>query len=194
MILYIRNMVCIRCKVIVNQELIRLNLHPIHIDLGSAEIMETLSPCEKENFNTAMQSFGLELMEDRRSILIEKIKKVIHEFIYDKEEPVKINFSCYLSKQLNYDYTYLANVFSLAEGLTIEHYMISQKIERVKDLLFTSDLSLKEIAYTLHYSSTAHLSNQFKKITGTTTSSFREKQKQHEPDAYMSYQQHAMMI
>ena len=187
-------MVCIRCKVIVNQELMRLNLHPIHTNIGSAEIMETLSTGEKEKFNMALLTFGLELMEDKRSILIEKIKKVIHEFIYDKDEPVKVNFSCYLSKQLNYDYTYLANVFSLAEGLTIEHYMISQKIERVKDLLFTSDLSLKEIAYTLHYSSTAHLSNQFKKITGCTTSSFREKQKQHTSAAYMIYEQHVMMV
>jgi len=177
MVLNIRNMVCIRCNMIVSQELIKLNLHPVHVELGSAEILETLSAYQKEEFNLAILGFGLELMVDRKSILVEKIKKVINEFISYQDEPVKVNLSSHLNQKLIYDYTYLANVFSQVEGLTIEHYMISQKIEKVKNLLFTGELSLKEIAYKLNYSSTAHLSNQFKKITGCTTSCFRENQK-----------------
>lgn len=177
MVLYIKNMVCMRCIMIVRQELIRLNFHPLQVELGSAEIMETLSLDQKEEFDAAIINFGLELMEDRKSILVEKIKKVIHEFISYQDEHIKVNLSQYLNKQLSYHYTYLANVFSQAEGITIEQYMISQKIERVKYLLFTGELSLKEIAYKLHYSSTAHLSNQFKKTTGCTTSSFKEIQR-----------------
>jgi AraC-like DNA-binding protein len=172
--LYIKNMVCIRCKMVVKQQLENLGLHYINVELGKADIIEDMSFIQKEEFRTGLEKFGLELLDDKKSILIEKIKKVIVELIHYSDEPLKVNFSDYLSDKLNHNYTYLANLFSEVEGITIEHYIIFHKIEKVKELLVYDELSLTEISYKLHYSSVAHLSNQFKKITGLTPSFFKK--------------------
>ena len=171
--LYVKNMVCVRCKMIVQQLLRKLDIHYLSIELGEIEIVENMSPGRLLEFKELLSGYGLELLDNRKSILIEKIKKVIVELIHYDDEPLKINFSDYLSKKLNHDYTYLANLFSEAEGINIEHYIIMHKIERVKELLAYDELSLTEISYNLHYSSVAHLSNQFKKVTGLTPSNFK---------------------
>jgi AraC-like DNA-binding protein len=167
-------MVCIRCKMIVKQELKRLSFHYIKVELGEVEIIEDVSAAQMMLFKSNLLKYGLELLDDKKSILIEKIKKVIVELIHYADEPTKENFSDYLSEKLNYDYTYMANLFSEVVGINIEHYIIMHKIERVKELLVYDELSLTEIADKLHYSSVAHLSNQFKKITGLTPSYFKK--------------------
>jgi AraC-like DNA-binding protein len=167
-------MVCIRCKMIVKQQLKKLSLHYTIVELGEVEIIETISDDQLQEFKNLLFKYGLELLDDKKSILIEKIKKVIIELVHYADEPAKVNFSDYLSEKLNYDYTYLANLFSEVEGVNIEHYMIMHKIERVKELLVYDELSLSEISYKMHYSSVAHLSNQFKKITGLTPSYFKK--------------------
>jgi AraC-like DNA-binding protein len=169
-------MVSIRCKMIVKSELEKLGLHYINVELGEAEIMEDISTVQLAEFNVALRKSGLELMDDKKSILIEKIKNVIVELVHysDSDEPLQINFSNYLAGKLNYDYTYLSNLFSEVQGTTIEHFIIIHKIERVKELLVYDELTLSEIAYKLHYSSVAHLSTQFKKITGLTPSHFKQ--------------------
>jgi YesN/AraC family two-component response regulator len=172
--LYIKNMVCIRCKMIVRQQLEKLSLRCISVELGEAEILENISSAQLTEFKTALIKFGLELLDDRKSILIEKIKKVIVEMVHYTDEPVKVNFSDYLSEKLNHDYTYMANLFSEVVGINIEHYIIMHKIERVKELLVYDELSLTEISYKMNYSSVAHLSNQFKKVTGLTPSHFKK--------------------
>ena len=158
---------------VVKQQLKKLSLHYITVELGEVEILEIISNAQLIEFKTALVKYGLELLDDKKSILIEKIKKVIVELIHYSDEPAKVNFSDYLSEKLNHDYTYLANLFSEVEGINIEHYIIMHKIERVKELLVYDELSLTEISYKLHYSSVAHLSNQFKKITGLTPSHFK---------------------
>jgi AraC-like DNA-binding protein len=172
--LYIKNMVCIRCKMVVKSELERLGLKYSVIELGEAEINSDISDDTKAKLDAALQKQGLELMDDRKSMLIEKIKTVIIELIHYSDYPLKINLSDYLTSKINYDYTYLANLFSEVQGTTIEHFFIYHKIERVKELLVYDELNLKEIAYKLHYSSVAHLSNQFKKVTGLTPSHFKQ--------------------
>lgn len=167
-------MVSIRCKMVVKAELEKLGLHYGAIELGEVEIKETLSAKQKGQIKTALLKSGLELMDDKKSILIEKIKNVIIELIHYSEELPNINFSDFLSEKLDYDYTYLANLFSEVQGTTIQQYIILHKIERVKELLVYDELNLTEIAYKLHYSSVAHLSNQFKKVTGLTASHFKE--------------------
>ena len=161
---------------IVKSELEKLGLHYINVDLGEAEIMEDVSAEQLAELNIALKKSGLELMDDRKSILIEKIKNVIVELVHysDSDEPLKINFSNHLAGKLNHDYTYLSNLFSEVQGTTIEHFIIVHKIERVKELLVYDELNLTEIAYKLHYSSVAHLSTQFKKITGLTPSHFKQ--------------------
>jgi len=171
--LYIKNMVCIRCKMIVKQALNELDLNYVNVELGRVEIIEDISASQKELLKASLNEYGLELLEDKKSILIEQIKKLIVEFVHYTDEPLKSNFSDYLSEHLNHDYTYLANLFSEVESINIEHYIIIHKIEKVKELLVNDELSLKEIAYKLQYSSVAHLSNQFKKITGLTPSHFK---------------------
>jgi len=171
--LYIKNMVCIRCKMIVKQALTELDLNYVNVELGRVEIIEDISRTQKDLLKTSLNEYGLELIEDKKSILIEQIKKLIVEFVHYTDEPLRSNFSYYLSEHLDHDYTYLANLFSEVEGINIEHYIIIHKIERVKELLVYDELSLKEIAYKLQYSSVAHLSNQFKKITGLTPSHFK---------------------
>jgi AraC-like DNA-binding protein len=171
--LYIRNMVCIRCKMVVKEELTKLSLKYISVELGEVEIMEDISPVQLEQFRVALLRSGLELMDDRKSILIQRIKTVIIELVHYSEEPLIINLSAYLGEKLQHDYTYLANLFSEVQGTTIEKFFISHKIERVKELLVYDELTLTEIAYTMHYSSVAHLCTQFKKVTGLTPSHFK---------------------
>ncbi|HEV8284832.1 MAG TPA: AraC family transcriptional regulator [Chitinophagaceae bacterium] len=172
--LYIKYMVSIRCKMIVKSELEKLRLNYKTVELGEAEIMENVSEQQLAALDIALKKSGLELMDDRKSILIEKIKNVIVEHVHYSDEPLKINFSNHLAEKLNHDYTYLSNLFSEVQGTTIEHFIIVHKIERVKELLVYDELNLTEIAYKLHYSSVAHLSTQFKKITGLTPSHFKQ--------------------
>ena len=166
-------MVSIRCKMIVKSELTKLGLHYSIIDIGEADISENISKEQRNLLNIALLKSGLQLMDDKKSILIEKIKNVIIEMVHYADEPPKTNFSHYISEKLLYDYTYLANLFSEVTGITIEHFIITHKIERVKELLLYDELNLTEISYLLNYSSVAHLSNQFKKVTGLTPTFFR---------------------
>jgi len=172
--LYIKNMVCIRCKMVVKDELAKLGLHYTVVELGEAEIMETISAEQQGLFRAALLKSGLELMDDKKSILIQKIKNVIIELVHYSEERLTIKFSEYLSQKLNHDYTYLANLFSEVQGTTIEKFFIAHKIERVKELLVYDELNLTQIAYQMHYSSVSHLSAQFKKVTGLTPSYFKK--------------------
>ena len=167
-------MVSSRCKIVVKEELKKLGLHFIVVDLGEVEIMEELTQPQREKLRSALQESGLELMEDKKAELIEKIKIVITEMIHHSDEVPKVNYSDYISEKLKYDYTYLSNLFSEFKGITIQQFIIIHKIERAKELLMYDELNLTEISYKLHYSSVAHLSNQFKKITGLTPSHFKQ--------------------
>jgi len=158
---------------LVKEELKNLGLHFVLVDMGVAEVMENITDVQREELKAALLRSGLELMDDKRAVLIEKIKNVIIEMIHYTDEVPKINFSDYLSEKLEYDYTYLANLFSEVQGTTIERFIISHKIERVKELIIYDEMNLTEIAWKMHYSSVAHLSNQFKKHTGLTPSHFR---------------------
>ena len=171
--LYIKYMVSIRCKMMVKTELDHLGLHYGVIDLGEVEIREDISGTQRDTLKASLLRSGLELMDDKKAILIEKIINVIIEMIHYADERPKTNFSDYLSEKLDYDYTYLANLFSEVKGQTIEHFIIAHKIERVKELLLYDELNLTEISYKLNYSSVAHLSNQFKKVTGLTPTYFK---------------------
>ncbi len=166
-------MVSIRCKMVVKAELDKLGVPYKSVDLGEVEIENKISLQQMENLKTGLLQYGLELQDDRKAVLIEKIKQVIIEMVHYADEMPKVKTSIYISKKLNHDYTYLANLFSEATGTTIEHYLISHKIEKVKELLLYDILNLTEISYKLNYSSVAHLSNQFKKVTGLTPSFFR---------------------
>jgi len=159
---------------IVQSELQQMGIHFNTVELGEVNTKEDLSFVQLERFKISLLKFGLELMEDKKSILIEKIKNIIIEMIHYSEEPPRWNFSSYLAEQLNYDYNYLSNLFSEVRGITIEHFIISHKIERAKELLMYNELTLTEIADKLHYSNVAHLSNQFKKVTGLTPSFFKK--------------------
>jgi AraC-like DNA-binding protein len=172
--LYIKNMVSVRCKIIVKQELQKLGLHFIIVELGEVEIMENIFGEQREEMKLALLQSGLELMDDRRSVLIEKIKNTIIEMVHHKNELIKVNFSDYLSGKLNHDYTYLANLFSEVQGTTIEQFIISHKIERIKELIIYDELTITEIAWKMNYNSVAHLSNQFKKVTGLSPSHFKQ--------------------
>jgi len=175
--IYIKNMVCIRCKMVVKSELKKLGLHYTVVELGEVEIMEDISTEQLYRLSIALKKSGLELMDDKKSILVEKIKAVIIELVHYTDEHIKINLSDYLSEKLNYNYTYLANLFSEVKGTTIEKFYLAHKIEKVKELLVYDELNLTEIAYKLHYSSVSHLSNQFKKMTGLTPSHFKNLKK-----------------
>lgn len=166
-------MVCIRCKMVVKSELEKLGLHYTTIELGEAETIEDISKDQMERLGIALKKTGLELMDDKKSILVEKIKLLIIELVHYTDEQIKVNLSDYLSEKLNYNYTYLANLFSEVKGTTIEQFYLAHKIEKVKELLVYDEFNLTEIAYKLHYSSVAHLSNQFKKMTGLTPSHFK---------------------
>ena len=167
-------MVCIRCKMVVKEELKKLGLQYTTVELGEVEIMEDISAEQHDQFQVVLLKSGLELMDDKKSILIQKIKNVIIELIHYSDEPLAVNFSDYLSQKLDHNYTYLANLFSEVQGTTIEKFIIAHKIERVKELLVYNELNLTEIAYLMHYSSVAHLSAQFKKVTGLTPTHFKQ--------------------
>ena len=167
-------MVCIRCKMIGKQELAKLDLHYAIVELGKVELLENISKAQKNALRISLHNYGLELLEDKRNILIEQIKNVVIEYVHYADDQLKTNFSDYLTEKLNHDYTYMANLFSEVEGTTIEHFIIVHKIEKVKELLVYDELSLTEISYKLYYCSVAHLSNQFKKITGLSPSHFKK--------------------
>ncbi|MEX2351346.1 MAG: AraC family transcriptional regulator [Balneolaceae bacterium] len=171
--LYIKYMVSLRCKMLVESELHKLGLTCVSVDLGMVEIRENISKEKLSEFSKALKNSGLELLGDKKDILVEKIKSVIVEMIHYSDEVPKVNNSDYISEKLNHDYTYLSNTFSEVKGITIQQYIIQHKIEKVKELLVYDELSLTEIAHKLHYSSVAHLSNQFKKITGLTPTYFK---------------------
>jgi len=158
----------------VKEELEKLNLNYTSVDLGVVEVQDNITDEQIEMFANRLMKGGLELLDDKKNILVEKIKNVIIEMIHFSDELPKVNDSDYISEKLNYDYTYLSNTFSDVKGMTIQKYIIMNKIERVKELLLYDELSLTEIAWKLNYSSVAHLSNQFKKITGLTPTYFKE--------------------
>ncbi len=167
-------MVSARCKMSVKEELKKLGLHFIVVDLGEVEVMEDLSLEQREHLKVGLLASGLELMDDKRAVLIQKIKNTIIEMVHHSDEVIKVNFSNYLSTKLDYDYTYLANLFSEVQGSTIEQFIISHKIERIKELMIYGELNITEIANKMNYSSVAHLSNQFKKVTGLSPSHFKQ--------------------
>ena len=167
-------MVSNRCKITVKEELRKLGLHFVLVDLGEVEIMEDIYGETMEQLKTALQKSGLEILDNKKAILIDKIKNEIVKMVHHNEGEVKkVNLSDYLSEKLNYDYTYLANLFSEVQGTTIEQFIISHKIERVKELIIYDELNISEIAWKMNYSSMAHLSNQFKKVTGLSPSHFK---------------------
>jgi AraC-like DNA-binding protein len=167
-------MVSNRCKLAVKEELKKLGLHFIVVDLGEVEIMENLSTEQRELVKNALLNEGFELMDDKRAVLIERIKNTIIEMVHHTDGLIKTNFSVFLSEKLNHDYTYLANLFSEVQGTTIEQFIISHKIEKIKELIIYGELNITEIAWRMNYSSVAHLSNQFKKMTGLTPSHFKQ--------------------
>lgn len=167
-------MVSLRCKMIVKEELTRLGINETALDLGVVELTEAITEEQRQQLKESLERSGLELLDDKRSILIEKIKTAIIEMVHHSDELPKVNYSDYISEKLNYDYTYLSNIFSEVKGTTIQHFIIMHKIEKVKELLLYDQLNLSEISFKLHYSSVAHLSNQFKKITGLSPSFFKK--------------------
>lgn len=171
--LFIKNMVCDRCKTAVKKELISQGLHPESIELGEVTIKEEIDDEKKSNIRASLIPLGFELIDDKKSRLIEKIKTAIVQLVHYSDEERKENLSHYLSQELQHDYTYLSNLFSEIEGITIEKYFIAQKIEKVKELLKYDELSLNEIADKLNYSTAAYLSSQFKSVTGMTPSRFK---------------------
>ncbi|MBJ2127017.1 AraC family transcriptional regulator [Flavobacterium sp. IB48] len=172
--LYIKNMVCSRCKMVVKSEFEKLGLQPISVELGEVELQEEISDSKKEILLENLQVLGFDLLDDKKTKTVERIKNLIVDLVHHKNNDLKINLSEYLAENLNQDYNSLSNLFSEIENTTIEKYFISQKIEKVKELLIYNELSLSEIADILNYSNVAHLSNQFKKITGYTPTSFKQ--------------------
>lgn len=170
----IKNMVCNRCIMVVKSELERLGIPYIKVDLGEAELKTVLTGAELQTLNHSLQALGFELLDDKKSRLIGKIKTCIISLVQNNNGDLKMNLSDFLSREIGHDYTYLSNLFSEVEGVTIEKYFVAQKIEKVKELLVYNELSLSEIAYLLNYSSVAYLSNQFKKVTGLTPTHFKQ--------------------
>ena len=167
-------MVSNRCKMAVKEELKKLGLHYIVVELGEVDIMEDITIEQRDELKLGLLNSGLELMDDKRAVLIEKIKNAIVEMVHYSDEMIKVNFSDYLSDKLRHDYTYMANLFSEIQGITIEHFIINHKIERIKELIIYDELNITEIAWKMNYSSVAHLSNQFKKVTGLSPSHFKQ--------------------
>jgi len=172
--LYIKYMVSLRCKLVVKEELEKIGLHYTTLDLGMVETLEDISPTQHDLLKANLLKSGLELLDDKRSILIEKIKSLIIQMIHYSDELPKVNYSDFISEKLGYDYTYLSNIFSEVKGTTIQQFIILHKIEKVKELLLYDELNLTQISYKLHYSSVAHLSNQFKKVTGLSPSFYKQ--------------------
>lgn len=180
--LFIKYMVSQRCKMVVKDELKKMGLHYMVVDLGEVEIMETLQDSQWQTLKEALMVSGLELMDDKRTILIEKIIHVIMEMIHVSEELPIVNYSKHISDKLNYDYTYLSNLFTEIKGITIQQFIILHKVEKIKELIIYDEFNITEIAWKMNYSSVAHLSNQFKKITGFSPTHFKQlKQKRRTP-------------
>ncbi|MCH6201812.1 AraC family transcriptional regulator [Aquiflexum sp. LQ15W] len=175
--IYIKYMVSLRCKMIVQMELEKLGIHFLSLDIGMVDLKTAMTSLQHDELVVNLKKVGLELLDDKKSILIDKIKNVIIEMIHYTEEVPKVNYSVYISEKLAYDYTYLSNIFSDVKGITIQQFIIFHKIERVKELMLYDELNLTEISYRLNYSSVSHLSNQFKKITGLTPSFFKQMRK-----------------
>lgn len=175
-------MVSARCKLVVKEALKKTGLHPAAVGLGEVEIVENISADQRVLLKLLLTESGLELMDDKRAILVEKIKNTIIEMVHHREQVIKVNFSNYLSEKLDHDYTYMSNLFSEMQGITIEQFIISHKVERIKELIIYNELSITQIAWKMNYSSVAHLSNQFKKVTGLSPSQFKQlKDKQRNP-------------
>lgn len=172
--LYIKYMVSRRCKMVVQAALDNLDLKYTVVDLGEVDVSETITAEQRDQVKTVLLKSGLELMDDKKAILVERIKKTVIEMVHYADESPKTKNSDYISNKLEYDYTYLANIFSEVTGGTIEHYIIAHKIEYVKELLLYDEYNLTQIALKLNYSSVAHLSNQFKKVTGLTPTFYKK--------------------
>ena len=172
--LFIKNMVCDRCILVVRNELSRLGVEVLQIKLGEARTKEEIAPEKKKEISHVLTELGFELIDDKKSKIIEKIKNVIIDLVHYRDNDIREKLSDILSKELHHDYNYLSGLFSEVEGITIEKYFIAQKIEKVKELIVYDELSLSEIAFRLNYSSVGYLSNQFKKVTGLTPSHFKQ--------------------
>ena len=166
-------MACESCKLVVKKALEELNISSVKVEFGEIETKEDVSDEEKKELNTKIKKVGLELLERKQGVLIEKIRKVMVDYVYNLDENPNIKFSVLLSQELNFSYTYLANFFSEVEATTIEQFIIALKIERIKELILFGEDTISEIAHKLNYSSVAHLSTQFKKVTGLTPSHFK---------------------
>lgn len=175
-------MVCSRCKMVVKSELEKFGLHPLFVELGEVEIAEDINKEQEGKLNERLLSLGFELIDDKRSRVVEKIKNLIVDLVHSKDNSLQTNLSDYIVAAIGQDYSYISNLFSQVESTTIEQYYILQKIERVKELLVYDEMSLSEIAFQLNYSSTSHLSKQFKKVTGLTVTYFKNlKEKKRNP-------------
>lgn len=172
--LFIKYMISNRCKMVVKEVMKELDLHFVFVDLGEIDVMENLTSEQMLLLKTALLDCGLELMDDKKAMMIEKIKNVIIDMVHNSDEEIKINFSDYLSDKLNFDYTYMSNVFSEVQGITIQQFIINHKIERIKELILYNEMNLTEISYKLNYSSVSHLSSQFKKVTGLSPSIYKQ--------------------
>jgi len=172
--LYIKYMVSLRCKLLVKDVLESVGVKYFRVELGTVELLESISKEQLQQFSRSIQVSGLELIEDKKSILIEKVKNIIVEMVHYSDEMPRVKFSVYISEKTGYEYNYLSGIFAEVMATTIEHYIIAHRIERVKELLLYDEFTLTEIAYKLDYSSVAHLSNQFKKITGLTPTFFKK--------------------
>ena len=171
--LFIRNMVSLRCKMMVKSELDKLGLTYTVVELGEVHIVGTISKEKSDELELALNEIGLELLDNKKTQLVEKIKNVVIEMVHYADELPRTNFSDYLTEKLNMDYTTMSNIFSQTKGITIEHFIVIHKIEKVKELLIYDELSIKEIAFKMNYSGSSHLSNQFKKVTGLTPTFFK---------------------
>lgn len=172
--LYIKYMVSLRCKMVVKEELREMGIPFIQLELGMVETAYDITPEQQEELKKKLIKSGLELLDDKKAILIEKIKNVIVELVHYSDEMPNMNYSDYIAEKLDHNYSYLSNIFSEVKGITIEHFIINHKIERVKELLLYDELNLTQISQIMNYSSVAHLSNQFKKVTGLTPTFFKE--------------------
>lgn len=172
--LYVKNMVSICCKRVVKLELKKLGLYYVNVNLGEIEIRDDITDAQRAQLSAALQRFGLELMADKKEILVESIKTIMVELVQSDEIPHNTSFSDHIAKKLHHHYNYLSKLFSEVVGTTINNFFIAIKIERVKELILYNELNLTEISFMMNYSSVAHLSNQFKKVTGITPSDFKK--------------------
>jgi AraC-like DNA-binding protein len=173
-IIYIKNMVCPRCISAVSKILVRLNIDYKAVKLGEVELVSMLNEFEKKSLQKKLQNAGFSLIDDRKSQLIEQMKNLVIEKIHHSNQETELKWADIVTGELNLDYKYLSSLFSSVESITFEQYIINQKIERVKELIVYDELTLSEIAFQLHYSSVAYLSNQFKKVTGMTPTQFKK--------------------